>query len=711
MDDDENNYDYWDNGFSYYPIMNPEAQGNILVKVASPNYWTAYLDIYIIAEADRGNELFGRYRYVYVDEDIPEILRLRGIVSSLEGKPMTWMAMRAGVCEDYTAGQAAFAAGQYESAAKWVTGKTDTGGVYTLEAPLPEDAKGTVGVILEGTLLCKWPGAGDRTAFFLTDDSDGLANGTPMRVATFLTVDLDSSRAAARDGDPPTIHHHLNFQTLLTSGGWSNNYTGPDPVSLHPSGSARITVRDNFANTVTLYNLSGEQRLAEASVTYQSAVAASFFGAAVLDEEVMSGANLPIHLRSKGAEALISSYFNGDPGKASVHIEARDSRNDDDGRFAVLHEMGHAFDFITNGNAYRTLQGEMPGDRNHGGYMNGSTADSYTEGFATAFAAWVQLYGAYPNPEVVSVWSLDVPYRYRAWGQEGRDEELAIAAFLYQTFFHMRDMKGYWSILKPPLDNFAEYYDALVGSPLNPDSGKSRRDAITLGLFKMPYAGNGKYDRGEPYIDANNSGGWDDGEPFDDVNTNGIYDPGEDYDDINSNGSWDAAEPFEDDNHNGRYDRGEDYDDKNGNGFWNAAEPFDDRNGNGSRDTGETFTDNNNNNIYDGGEPYADLIFGDGTFDLFTEYPIRPYDENALVAGEAGDFNRAGRRTPPKLPNGFLRLEGESVDSVLVTVIPEDGKATRSLRAVGGSSVFLLVPDMYAAGTVRVDIPGGGRIY
>ena len=96
-------------------------------------------------------------------------------------------------------------------------------------------------------------------------------------------------------------------------------------------------------------------------------------------------------------------------------------------------------------------------------------------------------------------------------------------------------------------------------------------------------------------------------EEFSDINGNGEWNSGENFIDANLNEIWDDQKELEDYVWLSHY--AEPFDDLDGNGVYssNYAEPFDDLNGNGIWNNGETFVDDNNNGNYDTGEPFADL--------------------------------------------------------------------------------------------------------
>jgi predicted outer membrane repeat protein len=99
--------------------------------------------------------------------------------------------------------------------------------------------------------------------------------------------------------------------------------------------------------------------------------------------------------------------------------------------------------------------------------------------------------------------------------------------------------------------------------------------------------GNGVYDYGEPYTDANGNGSYDAGEGCVDANQNDVEDDLEDFTDSNSNGAYDSGEPFVDLNANGVRD-------------CKGDEPFlGDADADGVVDAGE-YTDTNGNGRWDG---------------------------------------------------------------------------------------------------------------
>lgn len=130
---------------------------------------------------------------------------------------------------------------------------------------------------------------------------------------------------------------------------------------------------------------------------------------------------------------------------------------------------------------------------------------------------------------------LGTPGGYFAWGNNGKNEELAIATLLYNVHFLAKDTKGYWKVLNPDRENFYEYYTAIE-SFLASKSAKAvktlREYVIVSYLYQIPF-GSGKYEYGEPFRDLpdGTKGWWDENELYADL----MFDVDEDgFIDINS---------------------------------------------------------------------------------------------------------------------------------------------------------------------------------
>lgn len=180
----------------------------------------------------------------------------------------------------------------------------------------------------------------------------------------------------------------------------------------------------------------------------------------------------------------------------------------------------------------------------------------------------------------------------------------------------------------------AEYNDYVASQAAN--AGKFYSNGkYDKGEAFVDTIGNGVYDEGEPFTDSNSNGKWDPGDSFIDRNGNGVYDAGVDTVVDKGNGKWDPGEQWTEDNdsvrktyrQNGRYDPAGGYYDKSdgykwktsyksgkktyyctdwpaevfedlGDGVYQPPEPFIDQNG--VYDVGEQFFDDRNN-TYDYG--------------------------------------------------------------------------------------------------------------
>jgi hypothetical protein len=440
------------------------------------------------------------YRYIPAQTPVngPSLIELGGLVRSVENKPMPWMKLQAQVyydTETYSGAQPDLV----------VDGMTDYLGRYRLKIPLKEGDLKPVGIMLVGTLECRYPHEENKTAYFFVDMADAFSVSNNLTsVGTWLTVKPAEEANAAQPEEPIRLNRLLAFYHLGL-GAWSfDGALTPDPVYYFSSGDQ-------------------VQVLQDLSYLYTLAYDAWFFGAATLGEAQALLAK-PVRIEARWTPPAVDDRSNYTASDNAIHLEVGDSKRDDNSRYVILHEFGHAFDAMTLANgSFRCGTGYAPGDTNHGGYLNGSTSDSTLEGFATCFAALTQLYSGYPNPgDLVKIkLQTTTPYHIAWWGEDGCGEELAIASFLYETHSLVADTAAYWALLKPDLINFKGYYDAIMQA-LPAEAAQTLKDyAYQAGLYTMPF-GNSQYDLGEPFRDLKDAVG----------QKNGVRDPHEPFADL-----------------------------------------------------------------------------------------------------------------------------------------------------------------------------------
>jgi len=164
----------------------------------------------------------------------------------------------------------------------------------------------------------------------------------------------------------------------------------------------------------------------------------------------------------------------------------------------------------------------MAGSRNHAGFINPSTGDSYVEGFAEFMAMVISEYGNDPDTE-------KPPYIYASFGSMkrkytpyqdlGASEEFMVAGILWDM--HDKDGLGLsvqqmWPVLKVKRKDFYEYYKAFRQA--FPDkAGKIDEIFVDHQAFADKNMGNGIRDASEPFRDTPVPG------------NNSRYDPGEFY--------------------------------------------------------------------------------------------------------------------------------------------------------------------------------------
>lgn len=447
------------------------------------------------------------YIYTYqveeVQEEEIEKIQIGGLVRSIENKPMMWMKLEARVY---------FEADDYNE--EWppdliIEGVTDFKGAYKFEIPLlAEDKDKPLGIMLVGTLTSIHPFKDNKPLFYFVDMEDSYSKDKNLlSLATWIQVYPSDYNSKNTDDGIFRINRLLAFYHLEKKA-WS--FASEE----EPDRFIKLTDSEMY------------KELQDYSYLYTKAFDAWFFGANVLNEEdKLIDEPIKIETRAIPSEDLSVSHYS--PAEVIIRLMEEDCKRDDSSRFTLLHEFGHAFDSLSlfdskskEGKSFRCANGYGEGDTNHGGYFNSTTSDSFLEAFATNYAALVQLYSGYPNPNILSFIQLENPSAYYPWSENGAFEELAIASFLYYAHEFVGNTERYWQILKEDRTNFKGYYDAFIDEA--DYAKKSFEDyAYEAGLYSMPF-GNGKHDPGEPFVDKKDANG----------DSNGVYDQGEEFYDL-----------------------------------------------------------------------------------------------------------------------------------------------------------------------------------
>ncbi|MBU4201945.1 MAG: carboxypeptidase-like regulatory domain-containing protein [Candidatus Altiarchaeota archaeon] len=161
------------------------------------------------------------------------------------------------------------------------------------------------------------------------------------------------------------------------------------------------------------------------------------------------------------------------------------------------HEFAHHVQYSMYGRwpAGRSLAGT----RNHNGYGNPSTADSFLEGFAEFSAMAIADHYNYSRPDdYASFGSLDIDYR--AWTRRGYNEELAVAGILWDLYDVTNDemvdlqLRDVWDIIRDYHKDFTSVYKAFLKEF---PKEKKQIDEIFVrhGFFADMNPGNKKFDK------------------------------------------------------------------------------------------------------------------------------------------------------------------------------------------------------------------------
>lgn len=143
-------------------------------------------------------------------------------------------------------------------------------------------------------------------------------------------------------------------------------------------------------------------------------------------------------------------------------------------------------------------------EKNHAGFLNTTTSDSYVEGFAEFMSLMVGEFTGYPYKDVyrpIGSMELDyIPVDYA-----GMAEEFAIAGVLWDLYDGINDdpvqlsIDEIWEVLSKFNNDFTDVYDKLIAR--HPDiKNDIDQTFVNHGFFVNMEQGNGRWDFGEPYV-------------------------------------------------------------------------------------------------------------------------------------------------------------------------------------------------------------------
>ncbi|WP_407354715.1 hypothetical protein [Methanolobus sp. WCC5] len=224
------------------------------------------------------------------------------------------------------------------------------------------------------------------------------------------------------------------------------------------------------------------------------------------------------------------------PDQSRILISSNDAgySNSNRPKNREYHEFAHHLMYATYGGW--TNGSMVPGNRNHDGFLNPNTGDSYEEGFAEFMALVISdKYGdsnpadgktksdVYTQSDIYSSFG-SLENNYRPWDNKGYAEEFAVASLLWDMYDKDNEkgdsltmsLYNIWSVLKVQRNDFYDYYVAFKEA--NP-SKAAEIDALFIehGFFADTKVGNGKRDSFEGFRDANDNSRYDAGEFFFDL--------------------------------------------------------------------------------------------------------------------------------------------------------------------------------------------------
>jgi hypothetical protein len=378
---------------------------------------------------------------------------------------------------------------------------------------------------------------------------------------------------------------------------------------------------------------------------------------------------LPLHVHSFMPDDPNTprASYNGDNGESNIYLQTRDStQGSPDRQLELYHEFSHY--------VMQALYGKWPypegetdiKERNHGGFMNPSTGDTYTEAFATFMSvALKEAYGdTVPSGRDDSKLSLmqfiaiygngqitDLETDYTVWDKQGKMEEYAAAGVL-------------WDLMDGESD-----YRKLTPEQMYQNYLEWKKDQEEFNEYtKREYPG-------EPLIDIPEY-------TVEDMRTAKLDDDRVELDfqkDI-----WPVLRTYHGDFtsvYNDIVKRRPDQKEAIDAVFVKHGFFRDDKRGNGKYDDFEPYDDANKNGKYDDGEKFIDYS------------AETPQYRSGQTIGSASNYQRPERHTPLEVPGQYVKV-GNDVPFYRVDVIfPGKPQLTHTYRTrnVGGR-IYLMVP-------------------
>jgi hypothetical protein len=247
---------------------------------------------------------------------------------------------------------------------------------------------------------------------------------------------------------------------------------------------------------------------------------------------------IDVHLFAKPTGASAKSTFYhpySHPTRAQIVINRLHSYADHKYRpmNREWHEFNHHVMFANYGKWPWVSKEGHPPQKNHAGYINPSTSDSYLEGFAEFYAMVLADHLNKSSPWIYSSFG-SFDDNWKAWSRQGKYEEIAVAGILWDLYDQNKNSPGnrdddevtisekkLWEYMKVFHKDFYSVYNKIIEDNT---ASKSKIDKIFIdhGFFidKGP-VGNGIRDNNEPYWDKNNNNVYDLGEYFVDYGIQG----------------------------------------------------------------------------------------------------------------------------------------------------------------------------------------------
>jgi hypothetical protein len=362
-----------------------------------------------------------------------------------------------------------------------------------------------------------------------------LANNKRFQGATSESGDFKIELTGLEIGDKPLkadmaaffdyVRDGKNFFAIkfidVTTGSYKNVFVGKSFNLTEQNNEVHLVFDDTADSSIfTSKTVRRYDQIKSLSVMYYHFHESVDFALTKLNANIDYKLPVEVWVGNNNSKTLYS------PDNSEILISMSDSTYSSSNRpkNREYHEFAHHIMYSEYGS---WPAGRLNADvKNHDGFLNPNTGDSYLEGFAEFMALAISKENGDKTPEIYASFG-SMENNYKPWDSKGYAEELAVASLLWDLYDSKNErgdsvtlsLEDIWKVIKVNRKDFYEYYSAFKQQYPNQNIDEL---FISHGFFADTDLGNKKRDSFEGFKDGNSNKAYDIGEFFADYSADSI---------------------------------------------------------------------------------------------------------------------------------------------------------------------------------------------